>query len=63
MKFFNSALVGVASLLAATFVEGAVQGFDISHYQATVNFKQAYTDGARFVIIKVCDHEGLFEYP
>lgn len=30
-----------------------VQGFDISHYQGTVNFKGAYNSGARFVIIKV----------
>ena len=30
-----------------------VQGFDISHYQATVDFQSAYNDGARFVIIKV----------
>lgn len=30
-----------------------VQGFDISHYQANVNFQAAYNSGARFVIIKV----------
>lgn len=30
-----------------------VQGFDISHYQANVNFGGAYSSGARFVIIKV----------
>ena len=30
-----------------------VQGFDISHYQTTVNFQGAYNSGARFVIIKV----------
>lgn len=30
-----------------------VQGFDISHYQGTVDFKGAYNSGARFVIIKV----------
>ncbi|KAL8676621.1 MAG: hypothetical protein Q9224_007267, partial [Gallowayella concinna] len=29
-----------------------VQGFDISHYQPTVNYKGAYDSGARFVIIK-----------
>jgi GH25 family lysozyme M1 (1,4-beta-N-acetylmuramidase) len=62
MKFYNYALTGVASLLAATLVEGAVQGFDISHYQATVNFAQAYADGARFVIIKVCEIEPSFDY-
>ena len=33
---------------------GAVPGFDISHYQATpYKFKDAYSSGARFVIIKV----------
>lgn len=30
-----------------------VKGFDISHYQATVNYQGAYNSGARFVIIKV----------
>ena len=30
-----------------------VQGFDISHYQGTVDFQSAYNSGARFVIIKV----------
>ena len=30
-----------------------VKGFDISHYQGTVDFKGAYNSGARFVIIKV----------
>ena len=31
----------------------SVQGFDISHYQPDVDFKGAYSSGARFVIIKV----------
>ena len=30
-----------------------IQGFDISHYQTSVNFAGAYASGARFVIIKV----------
>lgn len=34
---------------------GTVQGFDISHYQGTVNFKGAYASGARFVIIKATE--------
>ncbi|KAI4270655.1 MAG: hypothetical protein LQ337_006542 [Flavoplaca oasis] len=29
-----------------------VKGFDISHYQPTVNYQGAYNSGARFVIIK-----------
>lgn len=32
-----------------------VQGFDISHYQANVNFAGAYSSGARFVIIKATE--------
>ncbi|MCJ1459432.1 hypothetical protein MMC28_009810 [Mycoblastus sanguinarius] len=32
-----------------------VQGFDISHYQSTVNFQGAYNSGARFVIIKATE--------
>ncbi|KAL8716226.1 MAG: hypothetical protein Q9220_000131 [cf. Caloplaca sp. 1 TL-2023] len=32
-----------------------VQGFDISHYQTSVNFKGAYSAGARFVIIKATE--------
>lgn len=39
-------------IFAAT-ASASVQGFDISHYQPTVNFAKAYSDGARFVIIKV----------
>lgn len=31
----------------------AVQGFDISHYQETVDYQGAYDSGARFVMIKV----------
>ena len=34
-------------------VQATVPGFDISHYQATVDFKGAYAAGARFVLIKV----------
>lgn len=34
---------------------GTVQGFDISHYQGTVDFKAAYSSGARFVIIKATE--------
>ena len=41
----------------------SVQGFDISSYQKTVNFKAAYTDGARFVYIKVRSNNfGLSSY-
>jgi len=47
-----------------------VQGFDISHYQTTIDFQAAYDSGARFVILKLrgstlqhpiprSSHEGL----
>jgi len=45
-------------LAAATQVGvslAAVSGFDISHYQGTVNFAGAYSSGARFVIIKATE--------
>ncbi|KAK4246162.1 glycoside hydrolase [Corynascus novoguineensis] len=43
----------VASIAAfAAGVQAAVQGFDISHYQSSVDFAAAYKSGARFVIIK-----------
>ena len=47
--FFKALLTaaGLAGLARAT-----VQGFDISNYQPNVNFATAYTNGARFVIIK-----------
>lgn len=52
--FYRSALL---TLLSSTALMGAaqaeVQGFDISHYQPNVDFKGAYSSGARFVIIKV----------
>ncbi|KKK23143.1 hypothetical protein AOCH_002297 [Aspergillus ochraceoroseus] len=36
----------------------AVQGFDISHYQPSVNYAGAYSSGARFVMIKNKATEG-----
>ena len=45
----------LVNLIAAA--RAAVQGFDISHYQSSVDFAAAYSSGARFVIIKV------FSYP
>lgn len=50
--------LALASALAALAAGNAllkrdsVQGFDISHYQGTVDFTSAYSSGARFVIIK-----------
>lgn len=44
--------LGLVSLLVGA-AQAAVPGFDISHYQSSVNFASAYSSGARFVIIKV----------
>lgn len=43
----------ITALALAGAAQAAVQGFDISHYQPTVNYQAAYNAGARFVIIKV----------
>ncbi|KAI0441802.1 glycoside hydrolase superfamily [Xylaria telfairii] len=48
--------VALASVLGlANGAIAAVQGFDISHYQSSVNFASAYSAGARFVIIKATE--------
>lgn len=44
---------GVASARPLEARASGVQGFDISHYQGSVNFAGAYASGARFVMIKV----------
>lgn len=49
---FLSALT-VAAPTTPIEKRATVQGFDLSHYQANVDFQGAYNDGARFVIIKV----------
>ena len=45
--------IATAVALGTTAALANVQGFDISHYQPTVDFGATYSDGARFVIIKV----------
>lgn len=45
------ALVGGIALWG--LAQADIQGFDISHYQSSVDFAGAYSSGARFVIIKV----------
>ena len=52
MKLSTLALTAAAGLSLEATAE-TVQGFDISNHQATVDFKAAYNDGARFVMIKV----------
>ncbi|KAM7211971.1 glycoside hydrolase family 25 protein [Rhypophila decipiens] len=56
MKSFilaGTALVGAA--------QAAVQGFDVSHYQSSVNFAAAYNSGARFVIIKATESNNYID--
>ncbi|KAK4168491.1 glycoside hydrolase family 25 protein [Cladorrhinum sp. PSN259] len=53
MKF--SLYTALSLTLAALEAEAAVQGFDISHYQSSVNYQAAYNSGARFVIIKATE--------
>jgi GH25 family lysozyme M1 (1,4-beta-N-acetylmuramidase) len=48
MKSYLAPLLALANGALAT-----VSGFDISHYQGTINYAGAYAAGARFVIIKV----------
>ncbi|KAI0453968.1 glycoside hydrolase family 25 protein [Xylaria acuta] len=50
MKAALTSIFGLANGALA-----AVQGFDISHYQSSVNFAAAYSAGARFVIIKATE--------
>ncbi|KAE8369962.1 glycoside hydrolase superfamily [Aspergillus caelatus] len=54
MKLANLALTATAGLSLKATPE-TVQGFDISNHQATVDFKAAYNDGARFVMIKATE--------
>ncbi|GES63840.1 N,O-diacetyl muramidase [Aspergillus terreus] len=45
----------ISFLAAAGVAHAAVQGFDISHYQSSVNYAGAYNSGARFVMIKATE--------
>lgn len=46
-------LVLASGIALLGLAQAEVQGFDISHYQSSVDFKAAYSSGARFVMIKV----------
>ncbi|KAI1452964.1 glycoside hydrolase family 25 protein [Annulohypoxylon moriforme] len=50
MMSLITVFIGLVSLTLA-----AVPGFDISHYQSSVDFAAAYSSGARFVIIKATE--------
>ncbi|KAE8381282.1 glycoside hydrolase superfamily [Aspergillus bertholletiae] len=58
MKLSNLALTAAAGLSLEASA-ATVQGFDISNHQATVDFKAAYNDGARFVMIKATEGTGF----
>ncbi|MCJ1441248.1 MAG: hypothetical protein MMC23_001734 [Stictis urceolatum] len=58
MKLSTISLIAAADLVSAAPLEkriAGVPGFDISHYQGTVDFESAYSSGARFVIIKATE--------
>ncbi|KAI1848326.1 hypothetical protein JX265_008893 [Neoarthrinium moseri] len=48
-------LILASSLAWTGLVQAAVQGFDISNWQTSVDFEEAYSNGARFVIIKATE--------
>ncbi|KAI1105398.1 glycoside hydrolase family 25 protein [Jackrogersella minutella] len=50
LRLFFATLLSLGSVALA-----AVPGFDISHYQSSVDFAAAYSSGARFVIIKATE--------
>ncbi|KAI1385277.1 glycoside hydrolase family 25 protein [Hypoxylon trugodes] len=50
MRLFVTTVLSLGSVAIA-----AVPGFDISHYQSSVDFAAAYGSGARFVIIKATE--------
>ena len=55
MKLLTVTLLAAFNAVSAAPLQkrDTVQGFDISHYQGSIDFDGAYSDGARFVIIKV----------
>ncbi|CAF9930720.1 MAG: hypothetical protein HETSPECPRED_007698 [Heterodermia speciosa] len=55
LPFLSLPLTHTAPLSPELEKRSTVQGFDISHYQGTVDFKSAYNSGARFVIIKATE--------
>lgn len=55
-----TATLAVAAPASLEERASTVQGFDISSYQPNVDFKGAYANGARFVIIKVHPHPPPF---
>jgi zinc transporter ZupT len=56
MKSFIPAVITTGVSLLGLAKASTVQGFDISHYQPSVDFAAAYSSGARFVIIKVSEN-------
>nr|POE85610.1 n,o-diacetylmuramidase [Quercus suber] len=49
------AAVANAAPTGSLVPRASVQGFDVSHYQGTVNFASAYSGGLRFVFIKATE--------
>ncbi|KAM7186617.1 glycoside hydrolase family 25 protein [Naviculisporaceae sp. PSN 640] len=55
----KTSFVLAISLIGAA--QAAVQGFDVSHWQSSVNFAAAYNSGARFVIIKATESNNYID--
>jgi GH25 family lysozyme M1 (1,4-beta-N-acetylmuramidase) len=52
MKFSSILAVASASL---PLISATVEGFDVSHWQSSVDFAGAYKAGLRFVMIKATE--------
>lgn len=53
--FSLNKVITLVCLFGFGLAVGSVQGFDVSSYQPNVDFRQAFSDGARFVIIKATE--------
>lgn len=52
---FSLAAMTVAAPMGSLLPRSSVQGFDVSHYQTSVDFASAYSGGLRFVFIKATE--------
>lgn len=55
MRLNNIGSLGILGYMIGAASAASVQGFDISSYQPNVDFKSAYSNGARFVVIKATE--------
>ena len=55
LRKLTSLFIIVSGLASMSVHAAEVQGFDISNWQSKVDFKAAYSSGARFVMIKATE--------